>query len=455
VTLAAAVPVAVAAWGRRDAGAVVCGGLAIGLAAVSAVRDSEWLSVVCLMAAGCLAIAAVLEARTWAAVLRCVPAFSIAVLRSLPWLSVPRRPPGGAPPPADPQVRAAADKARRDRKTALVNGVGVGLTAAVVVGLLLASADAAFAQLFDRLVPDVDLDLADLGTLPVRVLWFCFVGVLVLGGVYGARSDVEWPKRLGPHQVRHIAEWLTPLVLVGAVIALFLAVQATLLFGGADVVFHGDAASHASRARQGFGQLFVVTLIVLGLLAWAGRAADRGGTGSQRRVFGLAGGALTAMTLALAVSALRRLWLYQEQYGATVTRIVAGTIEIWVAFLLLAIAGAWLLRRVDAVPRLVITSAGAFLLAMSLAGPDAVAASWNVHRFEETGKIDTGYLGFLSDDAVPALQRLPEAQRACALLQREPVDDGWTTWNWSRSRAAASLRERPAPAVAASSCQVR
>jgi two-component system sensor histidine kinase BaeS len=447
VTLATAAPVVVAARGRRGAGAFLLGGLAVGLAAVSVIRASEWLAALCLLAAACLAIAAVLDARTWAAVLRCVPAFGIALVRAAPWLSVPHRPGRGRG--ADPKVRAAAEKARRDRSSALVNGVGLGVSAALVVGLLLASADAAFAQLLGKLVPDVELEL-DVGTVPGRVVWFVLVAALVLAGAYGARSRVEWPRPLGPFRARQVAEWLTPVLCVGSVIALFLAVQATMLFGGAEVVFDGDAASHASRARQGFGQLFLVTLIVLGLLAWAGRAADRGGTPGQRRAFGFAGGALTAMALLLAASALRRLWLYQEQYGWTVSRIVVGALEIWLAFLLAAVAAAWLLRRVDAVPRLVIASAGAGLLALSVAGPDALAASWNVDRYRETGKVDLYYLSTLSADAVPALQRLPEPLRDCVLAGRETTDDGWTTWNLARARADASLRENPAPTTAMS-----
>jgi hypothetical protein len=346
-------------------------------------------------------------------------------------------------------VRAAAVKARRERSSALVNGVGIGVTAALVVGLLLASADAAFAQLLGKLVPDVELQL-DVGTVPGRVVWFVLVSALVLAGAYGARSDVRWPRPLGPYRARQAAEWLTPVLCVASVIGLFLAVQATMLFGGAEVVFDGDAASHASRARQGFGQLFLVTLIVLGLLAWAGRAADRGGTPGQRRAFGFAGGALTAMALLLAASALRRLWLYQEQYGWTVSRIVVGALEIWLAFLLAAVAAAWLLRRVDAVPRLVIASAGAGLLALSVAGPDAMAASWNIDRYQQTGKVDLYYLSTLSADAVPALQRLPEPLRDCVLAGRETTDDGWTTWNLGRARADASLRENPPPTTAMS-----
>ena len=448
VTLAAAAPVVVLARGRRGPGAFVLGALAIGLTAVSVVRASEWLAVICLLAAVCLAVAAVLDARSWAGVLRCMFAFPIAVVRGVPWVQHARRRTREAAARKKsgtaPESAAAAEAAAKERSFAWVTGLAIGVFAALAVGGLLASADAAFAHLLGKLVPDVDVDL-DLGTVPGRAVWFCLVFALVLGGAYGVRSRVEWPGPLGPHRARLTVEWLTPLVLVGVVITLFIAVQATMLFGGADVVLRGSGISHASRAREGFGQLFLVTLIVLGLLAWAGRAVERGGTRQQRRTFALAGGALTAMALLLAASALRRLWLYQEQYGVTVARIVAGSIEIWIAFILVAVAAAWLLRRVDVVPRLVIGSAGVGLLALALAGPDAVAARWNVERFADTGKIDTLYLEQLSDDAVPALQRLPDAERACALGGRTGVDDGWTTWNLARARAADSLREDPPP----------
>jgi hypothetical protein len=131
---------------------------------------------------------------------------------------------------------------------------------------------------------------------------------------------------------------------------------------------------------------------------------------------------------------------------------VVGAIEVWIAFVLVAVAVAWLVRRVDALPRLVIASAGTGLLALSLAGPDALAARWNVDRFEATGRIDVRYLQHLSDDAVPALQRLPEPQRSCTLAGRPAVDDAWTTWNLARARAAASLREQPPAAQRPPDC---
>jgi len=466
--LACTIPLVVLARGRRGPGAWALGALAVGLSWVPVARDSEWLVFLCLLAATCLAIAAVLDARNWAAVVGCVLAFPIGVLLSIPWLQRAarhwRRPvaaaaegdAAGAARAAEAAARAAAVRRRR---AAWLNGVVVGGIAAFVVGALLASADAAFAHLVDVVVPDLSWDV-DLGTVPARAVTFLVLVGVVVGGAYAVLSQVTWVSvrapRPSPAGAGHAAGWLTPLVLVGTVIGLFLALQATMLFGGADVVLRGTGISHASRAREGFGQLFLVTLIVLGLLAWTGRQAGREGSPRHRRMFAVAGGVLTAMTLVLAASALRRLWLYQEQYGWTVARIVAGSLELWIAFVLLAVAAAWLLRRVDVVPRLVIGSAGAALLALALAGPDGMAARWNVDRFADTGRIDTEYLSMLSADAVPALDRLPEPQRWCVLHGREITDDGWTAWNLARAASDSTLRDRPPvqppPAQQASAC---
>jgi hypothetical protein len=168
-------------------------------------------------------------------------------------------------------------------------------------------------------------------------------------------------------------------------------------------------------------------------------------------LLGVAGGVLTLLALLLAGSALRRLALYQDAFGWTVTRITAGTFESWVALVLAGIGASWLVRRTDVLPRMVMGSAAVGLLGLSWAGPDALAASWNVDRFERTGKIDAWYLAQLSDDAVPALQRLPEPARSCVLDGRRVQDDPWNGWNLARSRAATSLRSDP-PGAAAPGC---
>jgi len=104
---------------------------------------------------------------------------------------------------------------------------------------------------------------------------------------------------------------------------------------------------------------------------------------------------------------------------------------------LVAVTVLWWARRTAWSARVVAGSLGVLLLALSLPGPDALAASWNVDRFRATGRIDTEYLRLLSDDAVPALSRLPEPLRSCVLRARTVGGDpdGWAGWNLARHRA--------------------
>jgi hypothetical protein len=418
--VAAAIPVAVLVHRRgRQAGRrwpigripVALGAVAIGLATVSAVRASEWLVWGCAAAAGCLGAAVVLDGRRAFDVLATIPLFGVAVLRALPWAA-----------------RAGQSKRVRLSRPWVI-GTAIGTLSTVAVAGLLASADAAFADVIASLWPAVDLTL-----LPARGLLFIGAAGATLGALFAASTTLTLPPEPGRDKpvTRHPAEWLLPLVLVTVTIAAFLAVEAT----------QAGAASHADRARQGFGQLTAVTLIVLVLLAWSGRAAAPGPRRHRRQLGGV-GGVLLLLALLLAGSALRRLWLYQDAYGWTVTRLNAGAFELWVAVVLLGVGVGWLLRRTDLVPRFLAGSAGLGLLVLSLLGPDALVASADVDRYQVSGQIDADYLSLLSADAVPALDRLPEPLRSCVLADQRPADDPWAGWNLSRSRADAVLRSHP------------
>jgi hypothetical protein len=460
--LAAAIPLGLLARaeGRRRGRsrpvgrvATALGIVAVLLSGVAAVRASEWLAAGCALAAFALATAITLDARRWDAVITAVPLFGLAVFHSLPWAG-----------------RLVRLHNLRSRSLPWLNGLAIGLAVTVAVAALLASADEAFAS-----AVGVGLSFFSGNLAAARILAFGAGVGTMLGGAYAISIEMVWPraqreasasKSLDQKQdstpeattapqsgtaaqsspAKHPVEWLLPLVLVAATIAAFLAVEATQLFGGADVV-HTSALSHADRAHQGFGQLTVVTLIVVALLSWAGSHARRG-PASHRWMMAGAGGLLLVLTTLLGASALRRLSLYQEAYGWTVTRLVAGAFEIWVVVVLIAIAIGWLARRTDLLPRLVIGSAGLGLLVVALAGPDALVADGNVHRFTHppagtTAKIDLWYLSSLSADAVPALDRLPEPQRSCVLSQQTTKPDPWYGWNLARSRADHILKVRP------------
>ena len=422
--LVGAVAVAVSGWSRYDPGRRVLGLLAVALGLVATVRDSPWLVPLCLLGMLGLVALVTVDGRRWVALFTAPAVLAAAIGRSVPWLGdrVGKLPTKGVGP--------------------WLTGAGIGLGVAGVIAALLASADQAFAEVFRVLVPQWDL-----GALPGRLVVAVIAAGVVIGSGYASASTVGWGRPRVAGRRRPAVEWLMPLICVDVVLLTFLAVQATLLFGGADVVLQRAEVTYAERARTGFGQLVTVTLITLLLLGWAGIWSRRGAEAERSRALLIAGGTLVGLSLAMVVSALRRLWLYDQAYGWTVTRITSGAFELWLAFVLVAVAALWWLGRTGWSARVVAGSAGVLLLALGLSGPDALAASWNVSRYQATGKLDPYYLQQLSDDAVPALSRLPEPLRSCLLAARYPSSggDGWAGWNLARHRAAGV---RPAPAGA-------
>ena len=405
-----AVPVLVLGWSTRSRLARGLGLLAPALMAVPALRASDWLAAICLLAGlGLLAYWA-LEVRTWPWLVLAGPALGVALFRAVGWLA-----------------RGVAPRRVR-RLTSLGVGLLVSTLVVLPVAALLAGADPAFEHV-------LDLALPELGSLPQRTLLLVFAGGLALATGFAACTRPRWPRLVSLGAPRPAAEWALPLVLLDLLLAAFIAVQASVLFGGDELVRQAGV-TYAGRAREGFGQLVAATVLVLALLAWSGWAAGGGVRTRQRAVrdrrLSVLGGALCALTLLLTASALRRLWLYEQAYGWTVTRIVAGWFEIWLAVVVLLVAVLWATFRGSWTPRAVMGSAAAGLLALALAGPDALAAQGNVERYRRTGSIDVAYLSRLSDDAVPALRSLPEPARGQVLSRADSAPAPWYAVNLSR-----------------------
>ena len=235
-----------------------------------------------------------------------------------------------------------------------------------------------------------------------------------------------------------------PVVALDLLLLTFLAVHASVLSGR---VPRTAGLTAAEYARSGFWQLLVVTALVLLVVAGAVRWAPH----DEPRVVRTALGALVLLTLAVAASALARLRLYEQAFGATTARLFATAVVVWlvVVLLLVALAGArWPARSWPGtgLPRVVAASAGVVLLVLAAVDADALVAGRNVDRALAGREVDTAYLGGLSADAVEALDRLPEPQRSCALApvaQRLAADDGWAGANTARSAARALLEQRP------------
>ncbi len=403
---------AYAARHRRDPFTMACLVGCTVLCLPTVLLDAEWISSLCWLAGGALALIGVTRGSSVPSFLLGWLAWPLASLRGLPWFG-----------------RTLTGLTGRGSAPALIRTIVWSLLAVVVFGVLFASADALVASWLDALVPDLD-------TFAVRAFLAAFVFGLVLAGAYLALN----PPQTGladlepPRPVRHRYEWLAPVLLVDAVFALFLVAQATVVFGGHDYLERTTGLTYADYVHQGFGQLTVATALTL-LVVWAASRKAARTTPGDRLALRASLGGLCLMTLVVVASALFRMDVYQDAYGFTRLRLLVDVFEGWLGVVVLGVLVAGLRLEGRWLPRAAVFAGAAALAGLALVNPDAWIARHNIDRYETSGKVDFDYLAGLSADAVPELMKLPDDVRACALMSGWRSDDDWLGWNLGRARA--------------------
>jgi two-component system sensor histidine kinase BaeS len=401
-------------WTRLDAFDAALVAL---LLATLFVRDAEWITVLCLLAALALAAVNSTKAASVLALLGTAAAVPLAAVRGVPWLRRTLKPSSG--------VQAWLPAAR----TAVVSAVLL-----MVFGALFASADALFASWVDALTPDITWN-----DLPGRAVLATFIAAGTLAAAFVALAPPAVDRlRLPLGTSRNEFEWLAPVLVVDAVFLAFLIAQATAMFGGHDYLQQTTGLTYAEYVHEGFGQLTVATMLTLTVVAWAARKAAPG----RRRDFAL--GALCVMTIVVVVSALYRMHLYEEAFGFTRLRLLVSVFEGWLGLVvvLVIVAGVFGARRWLVPVAVRLGAAG--LLGLALVNPDLYIAQHNIARADASVGIDWEYLGELSTDAYPALVRLPDEQFECATrTSTELGHDDWLAWNLSRERARDLMADRP------------
>jgi hypothetical protein len=393
------------------------------LLGVGTVRAAGWLFVLCALTAAVTASLAVTTGRSLPALVLTSVAVPVAALRGLPWVA---------------RGAALAARRRRGGPSARIGAtIGVSLLLLLVFGGLFASADAAFAELASRVTPELNTSSV------ARWLYvFAFATLGLLGGAYllAAPPRLTGLERPARTRLRRL-EWTVPLAVLNGIFLAFVAVQLTVLFGGAGHVLRTAGLTYAEYARRGFWQLLVVTALALGVLALAARWAPRD-TPRDRLLIRVLLGSLAALCLVIVASALFRMHTYEEAYGFTRLRVLVSACELWLGSVLVMVLAAGVRLRASWLPQAAIGSGVAALIGLAILNPDQFIADRNVARYHDTGRIDVAYLSGLSADAVPALDRLPATLRSCALgdVARDlKKEHDWRGWNIGADRARHAL----------------
>jgi len=411
VLLILAAGIAASGRTRPRAGRLGWGALSAALAVQPVLRDAGWVVALDVAAALVAAAVAVRPVSTW---------LDVRAALLAPWRLV-----GGSAAVAAALAPLRLWRGEESDAWPVVRGLLLAGALVTVFGALFASADSAFAEQLDRTLA-VDLDAADL-------LWRALLGgaCTAAGGAVMRRALTARPE--GPRRRPPRVPGRTELrIALGALVVLFgafVVVQLRVLFGGADYVRSTTGLGFGDYARQGFVQLLLVVALTLGVVAVAARRRDR--------VARVLLGALCLLTLVVLVSAQHRLDLVEEAYGFTRVRVGGHAIVFWLATLLVLVLAAGAHAAVP--PRLPAVAVAATLvgtLAFSLSDPDARIARRAVDRALAGASIDLAYLGGLSADALPELQRLPQAAVATAEVRaRLSRPDGIAGFNLSRRGA--------------------
>ncbi|MEV4353614.1 DUF4153 domain-containing protein [Nonomuraea sp. NPDC049625] len=399
------------------------------LISMAAVRDADWLVAILLVAGAGLGALAVSGAGAgWLGVIRGGVSVMLA-LGPVPWFL------------AQPLKKLTA----RRRFMPMLAALGITAVLLLVFGLLFASADAVFASFLERLTTAPDWA----ESAPVRIFLFGLFAVLLAAVVLVALRPVVDPVGPEPKFTVSRSVWIVPLTAVNLLFASFVAVQITALFGGNTWVLKTAGLTYAEYARQGFFQLVVVSVFVLGIVAVASGMlkVER----RERWLLAVLLGVLCGLTMVVLASALHRMNLYTEAYGLSRLRLSVQATVWWLgtlfALVLLAGAARLLGRGSGWLPRTVVLVTGLGLGAFAIVNPDLQVAHTQVEVRGVT-KLDSDYLGDLGAEAVPALDKLPEPQRSCVLADVVAANglshpDPWNGWNLDRARARAVLAARP------------
>jgi hypothetical protein len=335
----------------------------------------------------------------------------------------------------------------RRRTLVFARALLIALPAGLAFALLLGSADAVFAELLGAPFEQVRL-----GDLPRHA-----IVVAAAGGAFvtlAVRSTVPtrlaWAAKPIEGGGLRPSDWVSLLVTVDVIFALFVGVQLVTFFGGRTHVLE-TGLTFAEYARSGFWQMLVAATLT-GLVIAAAWIGGRPTAGPQRKRFLVLASLLVCLSLVVLASAFQRLVLYESEFGYTWPRLIPHAAILLTAALLVCGLVAVLSGRTAWLSTAALGLGVLTLVGLNLLDPEAFIAERNIARVERGYELDATELASLSADAATAIAAAlpdldpslrPQIERDLSCLRvelRRGVDRfGWASFNFARDVALERL----------------
>ena len=296
---------------------------------------------------------------------------------------------------ATEEKTAALIEAQKRRLHIGVPGHGIVIAVPLlwIVVSLLASADAAFGALIERIfgVWSVSKTVRTV----IRAVFYTLIPALVFYSALAAQTE----RSDFPAKEKRRASALVAITFTGAlavVYAVFCGIQIAVLFAG-DVSALPEGMTYAEYAREGFFQLLLVSGINVVLIITAQRRFVSSKALRALLVF------LTACTYLMEASSAMRMMLYVNAYGLTYLRLLV----LWFLSLLALILGAavyTVFHEDFRLFRFTLIASMALWLVFAFARSDAIAARYNLakHGLDDTTEAEIAHE--CSSDAIGALR---------------------------------------------------
>ncbi|HEX8845016.1 MAG TPA: DUF4173 domain-containing protein [Pyrinomonadaceae bacterium] len=355
---------------------------------------------------------------------------------------------------------------------AVMGGLLIALPLLILFTALFASADASFERMINRFFFTnydeifghifLTLILAWLAGGFLRGLLFGWKAKLNDGhmtlvppdqvencGPEPAKENVE-PQALKPKQVSlGIIQIGMTLGLLNLLFLCFVLLQLPYFFGSSALVQASNGMTFSEYYRRGFFELVTVAGLVLPLLLIA-HWLLRKGNPTHERIFRLLAGTQIFLLFIIMASAVRRMLLYQSEYGLTELRFYTTAFMAWLALVFVWFAATALRGRREQFAFGALIACLLVIITLHVINPDAFIVRVNVAHAQSGRSFDADYAASLSADAMPALiESLPSLNESARRVVASRVLNNWArhgradwrSWNWSRSRYRRTVLE--------------